>query len=61
MLWLAFIAIAPVLHVVPLAVNVVAADRFLYVPLIGLTLAGAVAWSRASEACGRGSGSTPRC
>lgn len=45
-LWLSFFAIAPVLHVIPLAVNVVAADRFLYVPLAGLGIAGAVAWSR---------------
>ena len=38
---LAFAGFALVLHVLPLAVNVVTADRFLYVPLAGLILAGA--------------------
>ncbi|HEX4513202.1 MAG TPA: tetratricopeptide repeat protein, partial [Polyangiaceae bacterium] len=32
-------ALAAVLHVIPLALNVVAADRFLYLPTVGLTLA----------------------
>jgi tetratricopeptide (TPR) repeat protein len=44
--FLAAAAIAPVLHLVPLDVNVVAADRFLYLPLAGLLAAAAVAAGR---------------
>jgi tetratricopeptide (TPR) repeat protein len=40
----------PVLHIVPLSVNVVAADRFLYVPLGGLALMSALAVSRLEPA-----------
>ncbi len=39
-------AIVPVLHVLPMPMNVVAADRFLYVPGLGLALAGACLASR---------------
>lgn len=35
---LMLVAIGLVLHLVPIIVNVVAADRFLYLPLVGLTL-----------------------
>src|SRR6478736_2790596 len=35
---LVVVAIGLVLHLVPIIVNVVAADRFLYLPLVGLTL-----------------------
>lgn len=35
---LTLVAIGLVLHLVPIIVNVIAADRFLYLPLIGLTL-----------------------
>jgi tetratricopeptide (TPR) repeat protein len=44
--WLAIAALVPVLHVVPLPANVVAADRFLYVPLLGLSLVTAIVASR---------------
>jgi hypothetical protein len=39
-------AILPVLHVLPMPMNVVAADRFLYVPGLGLAMAGACLASR---------------
>jgi tetratricopeptide (TPR) repeat protein len=39
-------AVFPVLHVLPMPMNVVAADRFLYVPGLGLALAGACLASR---------------
>jgi len=45
-LLLALAGTIPVLHVLPMPMNVVAADRFLYVPLMGLALAGACAASR---------------
>jgi tetratricopeptide (TPR) repeat protein len=45
---MALAAIALVLHVVPLPVSVLTADRFLYVPLAGLATAGALASARAS-------------
>lgn len=48
---LATAALLPVLHLVPVPVNVIAADRFLYVFLIGLTLA---AVSATSELGARG-------
>ena len=35
---LLFVALALVLHLVPISLNVLAADRFLYVPLLGLSL-----------------------
>lgn len=35
---LLLVALALVMHVVPISLNVLAADRFLYVPLLGLTL-----------------------
>lgn len=38
-LGLTALALAPVLHVMPLSVGVVAADRFLYLPLAGIALA----------------------
>lgn len=40
---LALASLASVLHVVPLPINVVAADRFLYLPMAGVAIAGA-AW-----------------
>jgi tetratricopeptide (TPR) repeat protein len=43
---LAAAALLPVLHLVPLPVTPVAADRFLYLPGAGLALAGAWAWTR---------------
>ncbi len=46
-LGLAALGLAPVLHVLPLPVNVVAADRFLYLPLAGLALAAVPALARA--------------
>src|SRR5690606_3307598 len=33
------VALALVLHVIPIAVNITSSDRFLYLPLVGLTLA----------------------
>ena len=45
--------IAPVLHLVPLALVVVAADRFLYLPLAGLAVAGSVASDRVPQRLGR--------
>ena len=50
---LAAFGLAPVLQVIPLPMNVVAADRFLYVPLIGLALAGAAGASSLSPARAR--------
>ncbi len=46
--WLALAAfsLAPVLHVLPLSVNVIAADRFLYLPLAGVALAALPALGR---------------
>ncbi len=43
---MAGLALALVLHLIPLPVNVVAADRFLYVPLAGLAVAAAAAAGR---------------
>jgi len=45
---LAMLGVALVLHIVPLPVSVIAADRYLYVPLAGIAAAGAIATSRAS-------------
>jgi tetratricopeptide (TPR) repeat protein len=43
-----------VLHVIPIRLNVVAADRFLYFPAAGLAVAGALAWDRLGPAAQRG-------
>jgi tetratricopeptide (TPR) repeat protein len=43
-----------VLHVIPIRLNVVAADRFLYFPAAGLAVAAALAWERLGPAARRG-------
>ena len=53
---LSLAAIALVLHVVSLPVSVLAADRFLYVPLAGLAAAGALASARVPRAYTRALG-----
>ncbi len=47
------LAIAPVLHLITLPVNVVAADRFLYVPAAGLAIGLAIASRRLRPSAGR--------
>jgi protein O-mannosyl-transferase len=46
---LAILGIALVLHVLPLPVTVIAADRYLYVPLAGIAAAAALGMTRAPE------------
>jgi tetratricopeptide (TPR) repeat protein len=53
-LLLALAALLPVLHLVALPMTVVAADRFLYLPVAGLALAAAVASAQLSGDAARG-------
>lgn len=54
--WLVLVgsSLGLVLHLIPITVNVVAADRFLYVPLLGLVLLGAPLMARALRRRGAG-------
>jgi tetratricopeptide (TPR) repeat protein len=52
-LGLGLVPLALVLHLVPLPISVVAADRYLYLPSLGLLLAGAPAFLQAATAARR--------